>query len=238
MASLIVHAVFLLLVFSDLYQQTYAKMKTQLLSSRQYALLGMAAPLLFVLTFGLMGFLRPEDAELNQSMHEFGSLTHGNNWIWNLFGYALVGALIAGFSIGLHRAIRPTGNRDVAFWSLLLSGILFGLSGMISGEFQFSPQAMISLHRIGKLGSMIGFLLAIFAYRNWFVRSPYWKQAVFPSLVFAGCYILGGLSRDLLLPGLGERIQLIFYFVWIGYMAILLFRAPIEQDAQHFVGFP
>ncbi|MCR9287275.1 MAG: DUF998 domain-containing protein [Bacteroidetes bacterium] len=192
--------------------------------SKRYGLIGISIPIIFVVTYLIMSTIRPEYSHLHKAISELGSLDAPNKWWWNIIGYITVGALISIFAIGLSKNVNPNGKGKLAFWGLFLSGIFMSLSGIFPGDFDDRTSMTMILHTIGSLGSFLFFLIAAFSYPKQFKKSDYWKKAINPSLILTILSIVSGFLRTGNTPGLGQRIGFGFYFLWIGYLAFLLFK--------------
>lgn len=189
-----------------------------------YAISGILAPIIFVLAYLIMASIRPDYSHLTKAISELGSLDAPNKWWWNVIGYISVGGLISTFAIGFSKNVNPKGGGRLAFWGLFLSGVFMSLSGMFPGDFENRTSSTMILHAIGSFGSFLFFLIAAFSYPRQFKKSEYWKRASIPSLIITIICILSGFLRTGNMPGLGQRLGFIFYFIWIGYLAFLLLK--------------
>jgi len=189
-----------------------------------YAISGILAPIIFTLTYLILSSIRPEYSHLTKAISELGSLDAPNKWWWNLIGYIFVGGLISAFSIGLSKNVNPDGKGKLAFLGLFLSGGFMALSGIFPGDFENRTSLTMIFHAIGSFGSFLFFLIAAFSYPRQFKKSEYWKRASTPSLIITIIAILSGFLRTGSMPGLGQRLGFVFYFLWIGYLAFLLLK--------------
>src|SRR6478736_7930689 len=182
---------------------------------RQFALMGIFAPLLFWATYLFISLKRPEYSFLTKAVSELGSVDAPHQWFWNMLGYIIPGILITIFSFGLHRSI--SGDSKLSFLGLLLSGLFMTLSGIFPGDFNDRESLTMLLHTVGSFGSYSFFLIAAFTYPRQMRKSAYWKRAVAPTVVFTWMTIVFGAWPFLFpsIPAFGQRIVFFFYFLWI-----------------------
>ena len=194
------------------------------MSQKKYALAGLIAPLVFIVTYLVISSTRLEYSHLHKAISELGSMDAPNKWWWNIIGYISVGALISIFSIGLSKSTNPDGKGKLAFWGLFLSGLFMSLTGFFPGDFEDRTSITMILHTICSIGSFLFFLIAAFSYPSQFKKSEYWKKAIIPSLLLVILSVLSGFLRTGSAPGLGQRVGFGFYFLWIVYLAFLLLK--------------
>jgi hypothetical membrane protein len=194
------------------------------MKQKPHALAGIAAPVLFISMYLLMAAARPEFSHFTKSVSELGAVHAPNAYTWNLLGYICPGLLIAFFSIGLHQALTKDRYGRVSFYGLFMSGIFLALAGLFPGDFENRASLTMVLHTIGSLGSFTSFLLAAFTYPLHLRKSAFWEKTIVPSLTFTWLCILSGFLRTSATPGIGQRAGFLFYFFWIAFMAINLYR--------------
>ncbi|WP_286748172.1 DUF998 domain-containing protein [Roseivirga sp. UBA1976] len=197
---------------------------------KKYALAGLFAPLLFLVTYLTLSTLRPEYSHLTKAISELGDVDAPYKWWWNIFGYGLTGLLIALFALGLYRHIKGQSTAKIVLVSLALSGILMTFSGIFPGDFEERSSATMLLHTVGSIGSFIAFMIAAFTLPIVLKKHYYWKKATGPSLALAWLSILSGFLRSGDMPGLGQRLGFTFYFLWIAYLAIKALKAPLPGE--------
>ena len=198
------------------------------MTNKGYGIIGIAAPILFWATYLIMASIRPEYSMFTKAVSELGSVDAPNKWIWNSLGYIGTGILIMIFAIGLykHMAIEKSGK--LPFYGLLLSGLLMAISGIFPGDFDNKQSTTMLLHTIGSFGSYIFFLMGAFTYPKLMNKSSYWKSAKRPTLIFTYLTIVFGAWVFIFpdIPALGQRIVFFFYFLWLFYTAIKLYKQP------------
>lgn len=194
------------------------------MNQKSHALAGIAAPLLFVGAYLLATAARPEFNHFTKAVSELGSLHAPNAVFWNILGFICPGLLIAFFAVGFHQAVTPNGEGRLPFYALLLSGILLAVAGLFPDDFEHNASFTAIMHATGNFGSFIAFLIAAFTYPLYLRKSDFWEKTIVPSLTFTWLCILSGFLRTGLAPGISQRVGFVFYFLWIAFMAINLFR--------------
>ncbi len=193
---------------------------------RQFAILGLLSPMLFLVTYLIMSTLRPEYSFLTKAVSELGSLDAPNKWIWNSIGYILTGLLISIYSFGLFKSISNGHGNKLPLISFVLSGLFMSLSGIFPGDFENRQSTTMLFHAIGSFGSYIFFLMGAFTYPRQMKRTEYWAPSVTPTLIFTWLTILFGawpfVFRNI--PAVGQRLVFFFYFAWIFYTALRLYK--------------
>lgn len=200
------------------------------MTPRHYALIGMAAPILFWSTYFIMAGLRPEYSFYTKAISELGSVDAPHKWIWNSLGYGVTGLCISVYAYGLFRSVAGKGASKLSLIGLMLSGLFMSFAGIFPGDFDNKQTTTMLLHTLGSFGSYLFFLLAAFTYPKHMHTSTYWKQASRPTLLFTWLTILFGAWPFLFpsMPAVGQRFVFLFYFVWIFYTAIKLYRQPFK----------
>ncbi len=105
------------------------------------------------------------------------------------------------------------------------------VSGIFPGDFNDKSSTTMLLHTLGSFGSYLFFLLGAFTYPQLMTKSDYWRKAVAPTLIFTWLTILFGSWPFIFphMPAVGQRIVFAFYFLWIGLMAMRLYRASATR---------
>jgi hypothetical membrane protein len=197
-----------------------------------YGFSGIFAPLLFLMTYTTISFLRPNFSHLTKAVSELGSIGAPYMWWWNIFGYILPGAMIAIFAIGLREELNREGSRNIAFAGLFLSGLFMSVSGIFPGDFANRSSLTMIFHAVGSFGSFVFFLISAFALLGQFRKSDYWRKVIIPSLILAVLSFLSGFMRTGEAPGLGQRIGFFFYFAWVAYLAVALLNRGSRKNQQ------
>lgn len=201
------------------------------MTKKTYAIFGISATILFWATYIIMSNLRPEYNLFHKAVSELGSLDAPDKWFWNIFGYILPGVLIAFFSYGLFKNISNGQGSKLPLVGFVLSGLFMSLSGFFPGDFDDRQSATMVLHTVGSFGSYIFFLLGAFTYPKQMKKSEYWKKSIKPTLTFTWLTILFGSWPFIFIshPSVGQRIVFFFYFAWIFYTAMKLYKHPKES---------
>lgn len=198
------------------------------MTPRHYALIGMAAPILFWSTYFIMAGLRPEFSFYTKAISELGSMDAPNKWVWNSLGYGITGLCISVYAYGLFKSVAAKGTSKLPLIGLVLSGIFMSVAGIFPGDFDNKQATTMLLHTIGSFGSYLFFLLAAFTFPKPMNTNTYWQRASRPTLLFTGLTILFGAWPFFFpsMPAVGQRFVFLFYFVWIFYTAQKLYRQP------------
>ncbi len=196
------------------------------MSQKQFAMLGLLGPMLFLITYLIMSALRPEYSFLTKAVSELGSVDAPNKWMWNGLGYILPGLLISIYSFGLFRSVSKGQGNKLPLISFVLSGLFISLSGIFPGDFENRQSTTMLLHTIGSFGSYIMFLIGAFTYPRQMKKTEYWKGAIKPTLIFTWLTILFGAWPFIFtsMPAVGQRIVFFFYFIWIFYTSLRLYK--------------
>jgi hypothetical membrane protein len=202
------------------------------MTPRQYAILGLLAPLLFWVTYLVMSNLRAEYSFLTKAVSELGSLDAPNRWTWNILGYVLTGLLISVYSFGLFKSISNGQGSKFPLVSFVLSGLFMSLAGIFPGDFNNRQSTTMLIHTIGSFGSYLFFLIGAFTYPGQMKKSDYWKKYIKPTLIFAWLTILFGVWPFLFpaIPGVGQRLVFFFFLLWIFYTSVGLYKS-VEPNA-------
>ena len=201
------------------------------MTKKTFALLGISAVVLFWSAYLTMSNARPEYNLFHKAISELGSMDAPDKWTWNTLGYILPGLLIAIFSFGLYEKISKGQGSKLPLIGLVASGLFMSLSGLFPGDFENRQSTTMLLHTLGSFGSYIFFLIGAFTFPKQMEKSPYWKKAVQPTLIFTWMTIVFGSWPFVFksYPSVGQRIIFFFYFMWIFYMAVQLYRSPKGQ---------
>ena len=194
-------------------------------SSKTIGLLGLIAPMWFIFLYLVMSSLRPEYSHLTKAISELGSLDAPNKWVWNILGYILTGLAISLLSYGLWKEFRAQKRSFIPIVALTLSGLLMALSGIFPGDFDNRESLTMLLHTIGSLGSFAAFLLAGFWLPNIFRNVSSWRWIATPSVTLVVLSIVTGFLRSGSMPGLGQRLGFLSYFLWVMLVSYGLWRS-------------
>ena len=205
------------------------------MTNKTYGIIGMAAILVFWTTYIIMSTIRPEYSMYTKAISELGSVDAPKKWIWNSIGYIFTGVLISIYAVGLHKNIAVEKSSRLTLYGILLSGIFMAISGIFPGDFDNRQSTTMLLHTVGSFGSYIFFLIGAFTYPKQMRKNKYWKRAIKPTLIFTWLTILFGSWPFIFpnMPALGQRITFLFYFLWITYTAIKLYRQPKENPVAN-----
>lgn len=201
----------------------------------KYAISGVAAPIIFLFTYAVMASFRDDYTMFTKAVSELGSLDAPNKWWWNVLGYIIPGILIMFFSKGLFVQIDPKNENRMSYLGLLGSGLGMTIAGIFPGDFDNRQSITMLLHTVGSFGSYISFLFAAFGItRSLRKAGDPWPASVNLPMIFALATILFGAWPFIFpsTPGIGQRLVFLFYFLWIGYLAMRLFTSVKSPRSQ------
>jgi hypothetical membrane protein len=198
------------------------------MTRKHYAIFGMMAPLLFWITYFIMAGARPEYSFQTKAISELGSVDAPYKWVWNMLGYGVPGLLISIYAYGLFQSVSQNTGSKFPLIGIMLSGLFMALSGIFPGDFDNRQSVTMLMHTIGSFGSYLFFLLGAFTYPQQMKKSTYWQTVTKLPLVFTWLTILFGTWPFLFpaTPAVGQRFVFLFYFGWIFYTALKLYREP------------
>ena len=198
------------------------------MTNKTYGIIGMITPLIFWVAYFILSTLHLEYSMFTKAISELGSLYAPNKWIWNSLGYILPGLLISFYAFGLYKNVAEERSSKTALYGILLSGIFMIISGIFPGDFDNRQSTTMLLHTVGSMGSYVFFLIGAFTYPKLMDKTDYWKTAKKPTLIFTYLTILFGAWAFVVpnIPALGQRIVFFFYFLWIFYTAVKLYKHP------------
>jgi hypothetical membrane protein len=201
------------------------------MTHKHYALMGIFLIAQFWALYFIMAMARPEYSFLTKAISELGTVDAPNLWMWNILGYILTGVLIAVYSYGLFQSISDGNSNKLPMIAFIGSGLFMSLSGFFPGDMDNRTSLTTILHLVGSIGSYVCFLVAAFTYPKQMRKSVYWKKAITPTLAFTYLTILFGAWPYIFtnMPGAGQRLVFIFYFLWIFYTALMLYKQKAEE---------
>lgn len=197
------------------------------MTKKDFAIFGMIAPLLFWITYFIMAGARPEYSFYTKAISELGSLDAPHKWVWNILGYGVPGLFISIYAYGLFQSVSNAGSK-LPLIGIMLSGFFMALSGIFPGDFDNKQSVTMLMHTIGSFGSYLFFLIGAFTYPVQMKRRSYWQTVPKLALVFTWLTILFGAWPFLFptIPAVGQRFVFLFYYGWIFFTALKLYREP------------
>jgi len=190
------------------------------------ALCGMAAPLLFALTVGILGLLTPGYDPVSQLMSELAATGAPYAPAMNLLGFAATGILLVIFSLGLREGLGEGPAATAGPVLVALAGISYLAMAVFScdpGCVPITPAGAIHLD-VGLAATLIAILSAFFlAWALW--RTAGWEG-------FSRYSLVTGLLLVAVLPvfasaqdraGLWQRVLVGILLLWVEVMAIRLY---------------
>ncbi len=185
----------------------------------------MVLPLWFIAIYFLVSSLRNDFRHFNMAISELGSIGAPNAFLWNLFGYIVSGGIIV-YLGWTSRSVLPKSKLGLLVaWAITLSGLMMLLSGVFPGDFENRMSTTMLLHTIAATLSYLFFLVGGFGLLKISAQSETFKGLHYYLLITLLLSIVTGFIRYSDMPGLGQRITFICYFVWIAIFGWAIFNA-------------
>lgn len=203
------------------------------MNTRIYAIAGILAPAIFLITYLIMSISRPEYSNFTKAISELGSVDAPNKLYWNFFGYIIPGLLIVLFSLGLKKHFQNTPGK-VPFIALALSGFFMAMAGVFPGDFDNKASLTSTLHAIGSFGSYIAFLVAAFTFPKLLSYVDKWENLRNPLyLLTFGSFLFGTWPFIFTsMPSIGQRFVFACYFGWVLLCAFSLYACSKRNTMQ------
>ena len=197
------------------------------------ALAGIAVPIIILVTVVTAGFLEPGYSHISQLTSELATPEAKFGWATNLFLFFLTGPLMIAFALGMYLGIE--NSTKVGTGLLVIVGLaLIGLGIFPCDPGCPPPPRTFSGHmHFPVLVSIIttSFLIAPFVFWHQLRRQPRWQgQATYSLLTGIVALLLILLGDALFLPwgrGLWQRLIFGVLFLWVGVLAMRLFKTSI-----------
>src|SRR6478735_6402891 len=206
--------------------------------ARVAALCGLAAPVVFVgLVLGDLAQPDPFDPAHDDISH-LGAQTASSPWLYNQIGANLTGLLVIGLGLGLWSALGRGWAARLGSAGLMVVGVGMVLDGFLRLDCQGGidvPCENLSWHaRAHKVESGItGAVLLLtpvvlaFAFR---ARTS-WRSAWVPTLLAVPAIIVASAAFASIGQGAASRAGSVAWFLWIGFVAVRLWRATTSPGA-------
>lgn len=200
---------------------------------KTYALLGLLAPILFVLTYLIVSNGRPEYSHMTKAVSELGSLDVKNRWVFNLFGYIIPGLMVSLFGYGLFQYLKENNSNKWPLIGIVGSGLFMALAGIFPGDFEDRYSTTMILHSIGSVGSYVFFLIGAFTFPRLMNKISYWNNVRWIGLTITWLSIVCGNWIFIFpeIPGVGQRIGFGIYFFWIGLHAYFFWKSDLNMKS-------
>lgn len=198
---------------------------------RGYALLGMFAPVFFIIAVALMGYIKPDYSHVYHTISELGETGSVTASI-TAYVFIVTGVMIIGFGIGLHQILQRSDRRVWAGVLVIMYGLLdFVGSGVFPVDVGGASGSLVSTIHV--YATMVG-ELAAFCMPIWFLKDTEgiskWKEhrnltrVVFfislPLIVFLAYCIDGHTPSRMDTPiGLAQRLFVGLFIMWIAVTA-------------------
>lgn len=198
------------------------------MTNRNFAIIGLFAPISFLITYLIMANAKPEYSFLYKQISELGSVDAPNKWIWNIFGYIIPGLCISVFSLGLYKSVIFVKSSKLPLIGIFLSGLFMTFSGIFPANMGDRFSETTILHMVGSYGSYIFFLIGSFTYPKLMKFNSYWKNSNVPLLVLVWLTIVFGSWYYMFpnIPSVGQRITFFLYYAWICHTSTKLYKLP------------
>jgi hypothetical membrane protein len=184
----------------------------------------------------LLGFAaaRADYTHGTKAVSELGAIGVPAGLAFNLLAFVLPGALVAIFGWALAYAT----NRRVGPWLLILSGAFLVVAGAAPLDMADLGSVTSRWHLIGAMGSGLLWIPALFfcgpvlvhefGLRAWGRITPFCSIFLLANVAWQAAYQSGAA----ILPGWGQRIGFLGYFLWFAVTGYLLWRQNRRVMAQ------
>lgn len=199
---------------------------------RLAALCGLAAPAAFVTGLFLGDRAQPDGfSPADDDISDLGALTASSPWLYNQLAANLAGILVVGLAAGLWNALGKGLPARLGSAGLAVVGIGMALDGFLRLDCQGGVDLSCvndSWHATGhKIESGItgaALLLTPFVLALAFRRLPAWRSAWVPTLLAVPAVVVAGAAFASIGPGAASRAGSVTWFVWVGFVALRLWR--------------
>jgi hypothetical membrane protein len=197
-------------------------------------LAGPASGLLFAGSVISFALLRTDEySHATKAISELGSVGAPNAWLFNLLGLIIPGALIMFFGL----ALREIAARKVGPLLVTGSGAFLALAGLSPAQLDDYSAMTTFWHVIGAVGCGTLWVIGLFwlaplmsrelGLKIWGRLTPWFSIFLFANIGWQVAFRATGL----VMPGWGQRIGFLGYFVWLGITGCLLWQADRTGDA-------
>jgi hypothetical membrane protein len=193
---------------------------------------GVVAPILrFGFIIGL-GALHPGYSQARDFISELGARQASFALLMNVGGTALVGILLAGFSVALYDAYKPGFFARASAWLLAISGLAFVAVGVFAcdpGCSMESPSASMRLHLLSALVATASQALAPLAL-GWHLFANTGQRTLVQLSLALGCVASAALvvsfagGTELPFPGFVQKVYQFSADLWVLMIAIHILR--------------
>ena len=206
---------------------------------RTMAWCGVLAP---TLRFGfilVLGALHPGYSQARDFISELGARQAPFALPMNVFGTALVGILLAGFSVALYDACKPGLLARTSAWLLAISGLAFVAVGVFPcdpGCFMESPSANMRLHLLSALVATASQASAPLVL-GWHLFTKSGPRSLAQLSLTLGCVASAALAvffargAELPFPGLVQKVYQFAADLWVLMLAIHILRGSPRAAA-------
>jgi len=202
--------------------------------ARVAALCGLAAPVAFVVGLVLGDLAQPDPFDpAHDDISHLGAETASSPWLYNQVGANLTGLLVIGLGLGLWSALGRGWAARLGSAGLMVVGVGMLLDGFLRLDCRGGvdvPCENVSWHasahkvESGITGTALLLTPVVLAFA--FRARPDWRSAWVPTLLAVPAIIVTGAAFSSIGPGAAARAGSVAWFLWIGFVAVRLWRAP------------
>ena len=191
------------------------------MNARVIGFVGLAATIWFWVALFLFAKFVPNYSHATKAISELGAVGTPNAFLWNVFGFGLVGVCLTLTGFQAARLIKP--NSKFARVSLLLSGVAFALTAIPA-----------DMNDLSAFTSRVHIVASIATGGLWFIGAAclvgsnaagkyYFNSVTLASLLAVLVTILIR-GADIMMPGYGQRFSFLVYFIWIAYVSVIIMK--------------
>jgi len=187
------------------------------------AVCGMAAPVLFFLTTGVLGMITPGYDPATQLISELGETGAPYAWVMNLLGFGVTGLLMLAFAPGLFIALGKNRVAAAGCGFVAIAGVLFLAMAFIScdrGCIPVTPEGGLHLllGLFAALAALAASLLLAWPMKNSGSWEGIWQYSLLTGiLIFLVLPVFISFGE---LAGLLQRVLVGIIFLWLEVLAL------------------
>jgi hypothetical membrane protein len=210
-------------------------------SPRLGAICGLLSPLTFTVGWVLGGLAQPAAYDsVEHTISDLGAQTADRAWLYNQVSANLSGLLVLALAVALWPVL---GSRRPGRIGVLALGV-FGVGEFLDGFFRLDCReidagctangysALATAHLVESVFTILAMPVAALVLARAFRSEAAWRDLRVPSLVAGALTLVGLLGLSVWGVGLGERVGISVWFVWVALVSWRLLRLPSTDVGQ------
>ncbi|HEX6725537.1 MAG TPA: DUF998 domain-containing protein [Gaiella sp.] len=205
---------------------------------RVAALCGLAAPVTFVAGLVLGDLAQPGAfSPAHDDISDLGALTASSPWLYNQLAANLTGLLVVGLAAGLWSALGAGLLARLGCIGLAVVGVGMALDGFLRLDCQGGVDVSCqndswhaTAHKVESGITAAALLVTPFLLAFAFRRLAGWRSAWLPTLLAMPAVIVAGAVFAPVGQGAASRAGSVTWFLWVGFVAVRLWRVAGPRD--------